>query len=52
MEKLLRVFFSGLTKVCSNGGEGEEDELGRIGLLLLVGGRRGQCRGWKARGGK
>ena len=49
MEKLLRVFFSGLTKVCiSSGGEGDEDELGRIGLrrLLAAGGMRGQCLGW------
>ena len=43
MEKLLRVVFSGLTKVCG-GGEGEEDE-GRIINLLLDGGIKGQCLG-------
>ena len=41
MEKLLRVFFSGLTKVFS-GGEGEEDE-GTLGLIVR--GSRGQCLG-------
>ena len=47
MEKLVRVVFSGFTTEVSSGGEGEEEEDGSIGLVLVGGRTLGQEIGGK-----